>query len=63
MIMDGLAKYECINAKQAGNIYSYKNIKRKLHKTTVAIWFNIKLEAATAVVELLKMCMKTPETC
>jgi hypothetical protein len=29
-----------INAKQAKEVYEYKNIKQKLHKTTAAIWFN-----------------------
>jgi hypothetical protein len=63
MIMQELAKYEFINAKQAGNVYSYKNIKQKLRKTTAAIWFNIKPEAATAVVEFLMMGVRTSETC
>jgi hypothetical protein len=50
-----------INAKQAGDIYAYRNVKRKLHKAVAAIWFKIKHaetssssdgkpEAATAVV-------------
>jgi hypothetical protein len=38
--MHGLTNPRFINAKQAGEIYSHKNIKRKLHKTVVAIWFN-----------------------
>ena len=32
--------HKFINAKQAGEIYTYKNIKQKLHKTIAAIWFN-----------------------
>jgi len=39
MMMHGLANVKFINAKQAGDIYSYKNIKRKLHKKIAAIWF------------------------
>jgi hypothetical protein len=63
MMMHGLTDVKFINAKQTGDIYSYKNIKRKLHKTIAAIWFNIKPEAVTAVVELLKMGVRTPEIC
>jgi hypothetical protein len=40
MMVHGIANVKFINAKQAGDIYSYKNIKRKLHKTTAATWFN-----------------------
>jgi hypothetical protein len=29
-----------IDAKQAKEIYLFKNIQRKLHKTTAAMWFN-----------------------
>jgi len=39
-MMHGLTDLKFINAKQAGEIYPYKNIKRKLHKTVEAIWFN-----------------------
>jgi hypothetical protein len=39
MMMYGLAKVKFINAKHAGDINSYKNIKRKLHKKIAAIWF------------------------
>jgi hypothetical protein len=28
------------NAKQAKEMYLYKNIKTKLHKTNAAIWYN-----------------------
>jgi len=29
-----------INAKQAKEVYQYRNIKRKLYKTNAAIWYN-----------------------
>jgi hypothetical protein len=29
-----------INTKQAIEVHTYKNIKRKLYKTNAAIWFN-----------------------
>jgi hypothetical protein len=29
-----------INAKQAGEVYEYKNTKQKLHRTIAAIWYN-----------------------
>jgi hypothetical protein len=69
----GLTNLRFVNAKQAGEIY--KNIKRKLHMTIAAIWFNnktqhdchhntkVKPEAATAVTELLMKRGETPETC
>jgi hypothetical protein len=38
--MHGTTSPKFINAKQAGYIYPYKNIKQKLHKTIAAIWFN-----------------------
>jgi GH24 family phage-related lysozyme (muramidase) len=59
--MHGITNPKFINAKQAGDIYAYKNIKQKLYKTIAAIWFNKtcrktststfirKPEAATAV--------------
>jgi hypothetical protein len=40
MMMHGLANPKFINAKQAGDKYAYINVKRKLHKTKAAIWFN-----------------------
>jgi hypothetical protein len=40
MEMHGLTNPKFINAKQAGDIYSYRNVKRKLHKTIAGIWFN-----------------------
>ena len=39
-MMHGLTNITFIDVKQAGEIYSYKNVKRKLHKTIAAIWFN-----------------------
>ena len=74
-MMHGRTNLKFVNSKQAGEIYSYTNIKRKLHKTIAAIWFNnktqhdchhdtkVKPEAATAVTELLMMGGETPETC
>ena len=29
-----------IDAKQAKDLYNYKNIKRKLYRTNAAIWYN-----------------------
>jgi hypothetical protein len=41
-----------------------KTSKRKLHKTIAAILFNkVKPGAATAIIELLMMGGKMPETC
>jgi hypothetical protein len=34
MMMHGLTNPKFINAKQAGDKYAYRNIKRKLHNTT-----------------------------
>jgi hypothetical protein len=39
-MMAGFANVKFINAKQAGDTYLYKNIKRKLDKTIAATWFN-----------------------
>ena len=38
--MHGHSIIKFANAKQAKEILTYKNIKRKLHRTTAAIWFN-----------------------
>ena len=38
--MHGMNNLKFVNAKQARNIYEYSNIKRRLHKTIAAIWFN-----------------------
>jgi hypothetical protein len=38
--MHGHTKIKFLNAKQAKGIYLYKNIKRKLHKTNAAVWYN-----------------------
>jgi hypothetical protein len=40
MMMHGLANPRFINAEQAGDIYAYRNVKRKLHKTIAVISFN-----------------------
>jgi hypothetical protein len=64
MMKHVLTNFKFINTKQAGDIYSYINIKRKLHNTIAAIWFHkVKPEAASVIVELLMMGLKTPETC
>jgi hypothetical protein len=39
-LMHGTMNLKFINAKQAKEVYEYKNTKHKLHKTTAAIWFN-----------------------
>jgi hypothetical protein len=41
MKMHGPGNIKCVNAKQAKEIYTYKNIKRKLYKINAAIWYNI----------------------
>jgi hypothetical protein len=38
--MHGTVNLKFIEAKQAKEVYQYKNIKHKLHKTTAAIWYN-----------------------
>jgi hypothetical protein len=38
--MHGQTQIKFVCAKQAKHIYEYKNIKRRLHKTTAAIWYN-----------------------
>jgi len=38
--MYGNSNIKFIIAKQAKEIYKYKNIKRKLYRTNAAIWFN-----------------------
>jgi hypothetical protein len=40
MMMDGLSNPKYIKVKQGGDIYAFRNVKRKLHKTIAAIWFN-----------------------
>jgi hypothetical protein len=40
MMMHGLTNPKFISANQAGVIHAYRNVKRKLHKTMAAIWFN-----------------------
>jgi hypothetical protein len=39
--MHGTMNLKFISAKQAKEVYEYKNIKQKLHKTTAAIWFKL----------------------
>jgi len=38
--MHGNTKVKFSEAKQARDVYNYKNIKRKLYKTNAAIWYN-----------------------
>ena len=38
--MHGQQNIKFCNAKQAQQIYKYKNIKTKLYKNNAAIWFN-----------------------
>jgi predicted neuraminidase len=38
--MHGTMNLKFINAKQAKEVYEYKNIKQILHNTTAAIWYN-----------------------
>jgi hypothetical protein len=39
MKMHGPGNIKFVNAKQAKEIYTYKNIKRKLYKINAAIWY------------------------
>jgi len=39
-IMHGTMNVKFIKAKQAKELYRYRNIKRKLYKTNAAIWYN-----------------------
>ena len=38
--MNGTVNVKFVDAKQAKEIYQYKNIKGKLYKTNAAIWYN-----------------------
>jgi len=38
--MDGQPHIKFIDAKQARALHEFKNIKRRLHKTTAAVWYN-----------------------
>jgi hypothetical protein len=38
--MHGHKNLKFVNAKQAKEVYQYQNTKRKLYRTTAAIWFN-----------------------
>jgi len=38
--MHGTMGLKFIDAKQAKDVYNYKNIKRKLYRTNAAIWYN-----------------------
>jgi len=40
IMMHGNMNIRFINAKQAKGVHTYKSIKRKLYRTTTAIWFN-----------------------
>jgi hypothetical protein len=40
MKMHGPGNIKSVNAKQAKETYTYKNIKRKLYKINAAIWYN-----------------------
>jgi hypothetical protein len=37
--MHGPGNIKFVNAKQAKEIYTYRNIKRKLYKINAAIWY------------------------
>jgi hypothetical protein len=37
---ESLTVHKFVKAKQAKEIYTYKNIKRKLYKINAAIWYN-----------------------
>jgi len=38
--MYGIINLKFINAKQAGEVYEYRNTKQKLYRTIAAIWYN-----------------------
>jgi hypothetical protein len=58
--MHGTANLKFINAKQAGDIYVYKNIKQKLHKTIAAIWFNTTCREKDLKPYYINIRMRTP---
>jgi hypothetical protein len=39
-MMHGTMNIKFIDAKQAKDVYEFKNFKRKLYKTNAAIWYN-----------------------
>jgi hypothetical protein len=62
--MHGNMNLKFSSAKQAKEVYEYKNIKQKLHKTTAAIWFNKTCrEKKVQSKRLLMMGTRVPETC
>jgi len=65
--MHGNTKLKFCDAKQAIDIYNYKNIKRKLYRTNAAIWYNkIQLPVLVAAVSVFYTPddgRLTPETC
>jgi hypothetical protein len=63
--MHGTTNHKFINAKQARDIYAYKNLKQKLHKTIAAIWFNNTGTGGCGCSSkvLLMMGKMLPETC
>jgi hypothetical protein len=38
--MHGIYNIKFVNSQKAKLVYHYKNIKEKLHKTNVSIWYN-----------------------
>ena len=40
LMMHGHTNLKLASAKQANEIFDFKNLKRRLHKTTAAVWFN-----------------------
>jgi hypothetical protein len=53
--MHGTMNLKFISAKQAKEVYEYKNIKQKLHKTTAATWFNESVEKKDKVLMILRL--------
>jgi hypothetical protein len=55
--MHGTGNIKFVNAKQAKEIYTYKNIKRKLYKLNAAIWYNKTCRGKRLAQKLEAVCM------
>jgi hypothetical protein len=50
IVMHGNKDIKLINAKQAKGVHTFKNIKRKIYRTTAAIWFLTKQAGSQCVI-------------
>ena len=67
-MMHGSTRLKFGDAKQAREIYNYKNIKRNLYRTNAAIWYNKICSTHVTVAAVLVLNTPddgrlTPETC